>query len=163
MTYTDIHEPGYEPPIYSDGTVHTIEYTVARSDHQCKSLDLVVVLECTDSEEWAFELSFSLLVVPDSEESGAVLEIQSGLMARNYLPAEMRPLVLQLVMESSRRFVRELKPASISRVTKEHQLPEKALAKHHMLSRTLVECGYRVHAEGNDQFGRRFCHMRLDD
>jgi len=84
---------------------------------------------------------------------------QDRFMARGYLPEEVVPFVLPCVSGAIGALVDAVQPTVIYRVTKATQPPDKALAKHQMVTDRLVELGFQVQDSGTDEFGRQFWVM----
>ena len=103
--------------------------------------------------------SSPLEIVIAGDEGDEVFVTQDRFMARGYLPQEVIPLVIPCVCGAIRALVEAVQPAVIYRVTKATQPPDKALAKHQIVTETLVELGFQVQASGTDEFGRQFWVM----
>lgn len=107
---------------------------------------------------WFHEFSF-LIAVIDLHEGGAVFETQDRTIAARYLLDGSKEFVLPIVAESLRRFVREIRPMSIYRVSKNANAPAKAMKKHHLLTSVLEAEKYGMAESGTDPLGRSFWIM----
>ena len=81
-------------------------------------------------------------------------------LAAPYIPHDIRNEVMKVVSESVKALIRQEKPELIYMVTKDRNLPEKAMTKYDILMDALYDAGYEVRGEGTDAMGRRFWTMQ---
>jgi hypothetical protein len=76
--------------------------------------------------------------------------------ARPYVDDDLRPWVMPCVCAAIRSLVEKVQPASIYRVTKVQQPPDKALRKHELVTKTLLEIGFALKDAGTAPCGGVF-------
>lgn len=101
-----------------------------------------------------YEFQFVIVVTDDAD--GDVFRTCVRDMAKGYIPAEVRPLVMPTVCAAARALVENVQPELIYRATKATQVPPKALVKHQMITDTFVEFGYAVIESGTNDYGQEF-------
>jgi hypothetical protein len=106
---------------------------------------------------WEFAFSIDVIALDDSTEP---FRTQDRQIAAGYLPAEIRPAIMDVVCQSLRALINHGNPTLIYWVTKDREPHEKALRKYHMLRETAENQGYSLLDHGTDPFGRRFWTMR---
>jgi len=76
--------------------------------------------------------------------------------AKPYVSDDLRPWVMRCVCAALRRLLKEVQPTSIYRVTKVQQPPQKAMAKHEAVTKTLLEKGFALKDTGTAPCGGVF-------
>jgi len=107
---------------------------------------------------WEFSFSIEVFSLDNSFEP---FSTQDRSMAAPYIPSDVRPMAMTIVCKSLSALIRHVQPRRVFWVTKERELPEKALRKYDLLTQTLENAGYSVREVGTDPYGRRFCSMEL--
>jgi hypothetical protein len=145
--------------ILSSGSYVTT-ISLAETYDAWRSVSLLCRLDpMPDAGERVFEFSFSI-TVDSYDGSEPSYEIQDGLASKDYIPSDVRPLVMPTVRAALPSLTYYAQPAWIYRITKVRDLPGAALLKHHILTETLLSLGYTVVDSGTDDIGRQFWLMR---
>jgi hypothetical protein len=100
---------------------------------------------------WEFTFDMYAEWVNESEPAFKTMDRN---MAYGYVPDAARPWIMPAVCHGIEALVRDVNPVSIYRVTKRGDMPEKALRKHHMITRKFSELGYVNVDSGTDFIGR---------
>ncbi len=111
--------------------------------------------EDTDTHEFSF-----VIAVFSHDGNHENFETMDRDMAVPYIPHDIRNEVMNVVSESAKTLIQQEKPEQIYMVTKDRNLPEKAIRKYDILMDALYEAGYEVRGEGTDAMGRRFWTMQ---
>ena len=117
---------------------------------------LVVKLSRMPAEiEETYEFSFEF-VISDLEEVEPTYATQDRFEVERYFEGLSREFVLPNVCSAATSLVEAVQPPYIFRVTKGIKMPQKALAKHLLITDHLLALGYQTVDEGTDGFGRLF-------
>jgi hypothetical protein len=135
--------------------------SVAHDQHGNRVVSVISELVESDAicAEVCWEFSFSIAVFAQ-DDSIEPFQTQDRAIAAKYLPADIRPAIMQVVCGALRALLAYAEPPLIYWVTKDRNPPEKALRKYHLLREMAESLGYSLADEGTDRFGRRFCLMR---
>lgn len=106
-----------------------------------------------------FKFEFAVVSNDGAYESFRTMERDR---AARFIPASIRSQIMDSVETGLAMLVEAIRPKRLFRVTKSRNTPEKALAKHHRLTRLLHRCGYRIYDAGIDVFGRNYWDMLAD-
>jgi hypothetical protein len=154
-----ITEPPATLTIRQDGADSIIVVPLARCDDTQRLVTVQTkLLWAENGGAVFFECVFEIVVISldDTRETFATQEREA---AKPFIPDEIRPLVMDIVLRCYQRLLTHVKPGLIYRVTKESRPSEKALAKHVRLTNWLEYLGYRVLETGTDALGRTFWWM----
>jgi hypothetical protein len=149
-------QPAFELSDVADGDKYGYMISVLIAENAATTQRVFMdasLVHIYEQDFWEFSFTISVIALDGSCEEFAT---QDGRIASGYIPRKLRSFVLELVQISLRLLIGRVKPELVYRVTKGRDLPEKALRKHHLLTETLVECGYKVQESGTDQHGRTF-------
>lgn len=158
MFYGILRGPPYEIEI-CDGDRGSKWVAVPISQDGQRVVSVICELAGTEIDGlvmWEFSFAIDCISLDDGTEP---FRTQDRQIAAPYIPDNVRPHIMDMVCECIKLLIEHVKPDYIYRVTKESAPGEKALLKHHMLTKTLENAGYSVLQEGTDQFGRRFWTM----
>lgn len=112
-------------------------------------------------EPGCYEFAFSVIVTsPDGTYED--FETQDPRMARGFIPEDARPHVLPTVLNALRALIDATGPAKIYRVTKGKKMPDRAYAKHELITEALQDMNFVITDSGTDPLGRRFWSMTRD-
>jgi hypothetical protein len=136
---------------------YVAEVEIAKHDMRVVTVLCVLAGMTLDGPFAEFSYSIAVVSLDDSFEP---LETQDRNIAAGYIPADVRPMIMDVVCSCLRLLVEKVRPNGVYRVVKEPNPPEKALKKHHMLTMALKDLGYFVDEEGTDPYSRRFSVMR---
>jgi hypothetical protein len=118
-----------------------------------------VLLEYRDADdETIHEFQFEFRVVSNDETQESFSTMDRQIVAE-YLPQQIRPQIMNLVLDGLDALLLLVRPKRIFRVTKEREPHEKSLLKHHRVSKKLEQAGYSIYEEGIDEFGRNYWDM----
>jgi hypothetical protein len=142
-----------EPRSDEDGQM--ISVPIAKDDQGrivfVETLLSPAVVEGFEHHEIVFQIT--VISVDDSFES---LTTQMREVAKAYIPDNCRNHVMQIVCDSCAKLIESMSPALIYAVTKEGDLPPKAMERYDTLNNTVQECGYTLYEVGTDDAGRSF-------
>lgn len=93
------------------------------------------------------------------DESELPFKTMDRSVAYPYVPEIVRPHIMPAICICISMLIQDVNPVSIYRVTKTAGLPEKALRKHHMITKKFVELGYTNTQDGTDGMGRPYWLM----
>ncbi|WP_207461673.1 hypothetical protein [Azospirillum sp. SYSU D00513] len=105
---------------------------------------------------WEFSFEIAVVSLDESYES---FTTQDHSIAKNYIPDEVRPMVMVIVNRACSLLLNEQAPERVYFVTKGRNVPEKGLQKYWILMSTLEACGYEEIEHGTDPAGRTFWVM----
>jgi hypothetical protein len=143
-----------EPDVEYDGADLVVLLPAVINGSEYVSLE-VRLSPMIGNYDGTFELSFAF-VIDDLEGNGLVHVTQDRYEVERYFDGLSREFVLPNVCEAARALIDEVQPPYIFRVTKGMNLPQKALAKHLLITEQLLGMGYQVVDQGTDQFRRLF-------
>ena len=86
-------------------------------------------LESFEDESF-YEFAFHITVIPDPENPEEIIEIWTPEVAGQYIPPETRPLLLRIVAECYKAFIRILGRMPIYRVSYGSNPPEEVPRRH---------------------------------
>jgi hypothetical protein len=142
--------------VFDDDGDKVVSMPIAESHdgNRVVSVDCRFGLGCDDVGDF-WEFSFEITVISWNDDYLPVSTMDRDIAA-NYIPANVRPRVMEIVCRSLRALIEHVQPERIYRVTKVRLPPAKAMPKHHLLTDLLVSCGYTVTRSGTDRWGRSF-------
>ncbi len=105
-----------------------------------------------------YEFSFGF-TVSDLDGGAVAYFTQDRFEVERYFDGNTRDYVIPTVCEALCALVDAVQPAYIFRVTKGRNLPQRALAKHFLVTETLLGLGYHEVDTGTDHFDRLFWLM----
>jgi hypothetical protein len=135
------------------GKTITIPFACCSRTNQIVAVDsnLSPLLRYNNSWEFTFQIT---VLSPDGDDLPFITQDRE--MAYNYIPTDIRPIVMHLVCASFLKLLAHITPQRVYRVTSSRNPPEKALRKHHLLSGVLEEMRYAITQRGTDPLGRVF-------
>lgn len=122
------------------------------------TLDYTTNIHSQPLSGWFHEFSFSITCA-SLEVGGNVFSTQDRNIAKNYIPEQIRGLVMPIVLESCAALIMRVRPRALYRVTKMRRPTPRALAKHDLITVRLRDLGYSLYESGTDAFGRTFWVM----
>jgi len=162
MFHSIVRGPPYELQVEDDGRGCTsVIVSLARDQHENRIVSVLseLVESHTICAEVCWEFSFSIAVFA-LDGSIEPFQTQDRTIAARYLPADVRPSVMEVVCAALRALLGYTEPPLIYWVTKDRDPHEKALRKYHLLKEMAETLGYSLAEQGTDRFGRRFCLMQ---
>jgi hypothetical protein len=147
--------------VEGDDGAYAVDLEIARNDTRAVVLSCRLAGHLQDGVA-VFDFSFLIAVAP-LDGCGESFETQDGRITKKYIPSDLRPQIVSLVRDCLRSLIGKVQPEVIYRVLKGRNAPEKCLRKHHLITDTLSDLGYRVHDHGTDAYGRLFFVMRRGD
>ena len=146
------------------------EYRTSVAIATCDDTERVVSVDCYLSYVFGHEppptcpyfheFSFTITVA-DLNEIELPHIMQDRNMAREYLPQNLIPLVMPIVLNSCERLIERVRPLIIYRVTKMRNPTTEALQKHNLITNLIDAKGYDVQESGTDSHSRAFwLHVR---
>lgn len=137
-----------------DDDEHVVTIPAVRDGDQF--VTLVVKLSPMPGEiEETFEFSFEF-VISDLEGFEPTYATQDRFEVERYFDGLSREFILPNVCSAASSLVEGVQAPYIFRVTKGIKMPQKALAKHLLITDHLLGLGYHIVDEGTDGFGRLF-------
>jgi hypothetical protein len=126
--------------------------------------ETVIALECNArksafEDRYFYEFSFCISVTPDPNNSKEIAEIWTPEVAGQFIPTGTKKLLLTIVGECYKAFIREIDKMPIYRVTYGSNPSEEALRKHKILTAAIEGEGYVIEESGTDDLGRSFWMM----
>lgn len=152
--------PPYDLPIEETDEGEVISVPLARNNETAQIALIETKLEITTIntyEVWELSFQISVISIDDTREP---FTTQDRNIARQYLTAEARQKVMDVVCESAKSLINSVKPACIYLVAKEGRLPEKAMSKYYMLTGAIQGLGYVMDETGTDYAYRPFWSMK---
>jgi hypothetical protein len=150
------------PPTYQrrdDAEGHWVETLLAYDSGDARAVYLRSALApMPEAAMRCFEFTFDIYVVSGSADREP-FGVQDGRQSRPFLPAAIRPLVLEYVLDGLEMLIDDVGPKAIYRVTKSSELPEKAMKKHDLITERLARLGYAVTETGADPAYRTYWLM----
>jgi hypothetical protein len=108
--------------------------------------------------EGVFEFSYGF-EISDLEGNELSYFTQDRYDIERYFDGLSREHVLPTICSCLTELVEAVQPSYIYRVAKGRSLPDKAMAKHHLVTETLLGLGFEVVQTGTDDFDRLFWSM----
>lgn len=140
----------------SDGDGFMVAVPIAQDDDSGRIVILETLLSPATIDEFDFhEISFQISVI-SLDESFEAFTTQMRDQARQYLPKECIPRILEIVGESCEQLIDCVQPTLIYYVTKETNLPSRALEKYDLLTWYVQGKDYTLYERGTDGMNREF-------
>jgi len=144
-----------------------VNYFTTVAIAKCADTQRIITVDCaleytTNASDvpasfWFHEFSFSISVADFL--TGEAFSTQDRDIAKNYIPPDIRKVVMEIVLSSLRAMIAKIRPRAIYRVAKIKNAPGKAFEKHYSITNLLYDLGYKMFEQGTDDFGRRFWVM----
>ena len=164
-------KPAYRPLIVA--VVTADEISIDKRDSSLSAIipfaesddgKTIIAVECQANlisfeEQVFYEFCFYISVTPVDESSEEITDIWAPEAARQYIPLETKKLLLPIVGECYKAFIREIDKLPIYRVTYASNPSEEALQKHDFLTAIIENAGYVIEETGTDEIGREFWMM----
>lgn len=142
------------------GQTVTIPLAQVTATDQIVSVDSHLAETVIDDEQfWEFSFEITVTSLDGGWES---FSTQDRDTAANFIPVEIRHLVMDAVCASFRSLLQRVRPYKVYRVTKARNPDEKVLQKHHLLTQVLLDSGYSLVQQGTDAYGRAFWLFQRD-
>jgi hypothetical protein len=130
----------------------------------CADTDRDVLLSCVlqpgedDAGQGLHEFIFEFVILSndDTYESFSTMDRE---IAAQFIPREIRGQIIDYVEKGLDMLLSTVRPHRVFRVTKQRNLPDKALVKHRRITQVLLNSGYLFYDAGIDEYGRNYWDM----
>jgi len=145
--------------VLDDAGTKLISVDIATDDSRIVSVVSQLAPFVLGGGEEAWEFSFEIAVY-SLDDGELPFQTQDREIAVNYIPADVRPAIMPVVCDCLNALIDNTKAPLVYMVTKDRDLPKKAMPKYHMLIEALEAAGYRDANSGTELLGRRYWTMQ---
>jgi hypothetical protein len=159
MFYSILQRPPYGIQVADVEGVKTVTVSVATDGSRLVAVVSQMASFLLTEDDPAYEFSFEIGVfsLDGDHENFSTMD---RYVAAPFIPHEIRSEIMLVVCESAKALIKLEKPDLIFMVTKERNLPAKAMVKYDILIDTLYACGFEIRGDGTDAAGRHFWTMQ---
>jgi hypothetical protein len=119
--------------------------------------DIVVSVLCRGNAGFEADLQFMELGFEVIFTDGAeVVATQNREIVRHHVPNDIRRAILPIVCRCYTAILDAFQPGFVYRACAYPTLPEEAMAKHDLLTKHVISCGYYLYRGGTDDYGYTF-------
>lgn len=138
---------GFRCEVFKEGGAYSIVMRIGFDEGQHTNYFVQIGLEPMAGGD----LEYYFNIIKINGDDGSERLFWSGKDVAQFIRGEDRKLILAAVCSATEALLQHVKPESVYRCTYDEWPPERALEKHHVLSRVFTDCGYKV--QMSDPFG----------
>lgn len=152
MTFAlTIDSDRWHADVFQDGSAYAVLVHVGYCDEEPLNYFVHTSLETRPGGDG---MEFVFYLIEANGETGTEHAYWSGRDVAKFITQDDRSAILRVVCAATGKLLDQVKPSVVYRYTHDADLPDKALEKHHVISKVFTNCGYRV-IRGDEYHGHR--------